>query len=187
MLRTGALYTRNGADIATANTSGTATDASLTASAGSFTATQGSGFNGVVASFSDAAGGSTTSEFTATIDWGDGSQPTTGSVTARGGGQFDVAGAHTYAQRAPSVPVTVTIVDAGGSRATAKSVAAVADAPLTAWALWALTVCGMGVPFGVAKELSSQLVAQREPSPTLKGSPEVTRSVGLNCHPPTTA
>jgi hypothetical protein len=126
------LATANGIDLASANTSGTATDASLTASAASISATQGSAFNGVVASFSDAAGGSTTSEFTATIDWGDGTQPTTGNVTARGGGQFDVAGAHTYAQRAPSVPVTVTIADVGGSRATAKGVAAVVDAPLTA-------------------------------------------------------
>jgi hypothetical protein len=54
--------------------------------------------------------------FTATIDWGDGTPPSTGTVTFQGGAlPFLVTGSHTYAQRTkpgqPPFPITVTIVD----------------------------------------------------------------------------
>src|ERR1035437_6691794 len=59
-----------------------------------------------------------------------------------------------------------------------------AAAPETACALCELTVWGIGFPLGVAYALSCQFVAQREPSPTEKGRPEVWRQVLLTSHPP---
>jgi hypothetical protein len=58
-------------------------------------ATSGVSFNGVVATFTSTDTKATASTFTATIDWGDGSQ-SSGVVTADPNGGFDVTGAHTY-------------------------------------------------------------------------------------------
>src|SRR5438477_569261 len=53
------------------------------------------------------------SEFTATIDWGDGSPLDTGVVQLLGaGGDYAVLGSHTYAEDTVTpFPVTVTITD----------------------------------------------------------------------------
>jgi hypothetical protein len=58
--------------------------------------TSGQSFTGVVATITSTVTGATTSDFTATIHWGDGTT-STGSITAdpRGTG-FDVTGTHTY-------------------------------------------------------------------------------------------
>jgi hypothetical protein len=71
-----------------------------------------------LATFTDANPGGTTADFTATIDWGDGSTPSAGTVTGATGGPFAVSGAHTYATLGPKT-VTIHIVDDGGSTATA--------------------------------------------------------------------
>src|SRR6266536_6050314 len=60
-------------------------------------------------------------------------------------------------------------------------------APEIAFALCALTISGRGWPLGVAYALSCQLVAQRDPSPTLNGRPEVIRQVPLSSQPPMNA
>jgi len=83
-----------------------------------------------VATFTDANPDATTSDFTATIAWGDGdTNPET--VTGPIGGTFTVsdAGGHAYATHGTGTfsPV-VTIVDDGGSTATATDSVAVADA-----------------------------------------------------------
>src|SRR5436190_944901 len=61
-----------------------------------FSATAGSGFNGVVASFKDDNPLSQAADFSSTIDWGDGTPVITGTI-AGANGQFTVSGAHTYA------------------------------------------------------------------------------------------
>jgi hypothetical protein len=93
----------------------TAGDAALSASGVAPTSPQ--GFNGAVATFTDANGGATTADFSASIDWGDG-HGSTGVVT--GGGGFAVGGTHTYTGTG-FFTVTVKIVDDGGSTATATS------------------------------------------------------------------
>jgi hypothetical protein len=107
----------------------TIADAALTPTGVALTPGEGLAFSGTVASFTDADPGGTAGDFTATIDWGDGSTPTTGTIAPLGTG-FVVSGSHTYAEEG-TYPVTVVIVDQGGSEATASSTATVAIVPPT--------------------------------------------------------
>jgi len=75
-----------------------------------------------LATFTDQNLGATTADFTSgggstTINWGDAST-SAGTVTRTGPGQFAVSGTHTYAVLGPYT-ITITIVDDGGSTATA--------------------------------------------------------------------
>jgi hypothetical protein len=95
-------------------------------------ATDGTSFSGPVATFSDSYTGAVASDFTATIDWGDG-QKSTGTVSGSGG-NFTVSGSHTYQSPPGQYPVTVTLSDdsPGTATATAGSTANVsAGAPVT--------------------------------------------------------
>src|SRR5262249_26219248 len=96
-------------------------------------ATEGVTTTGMVASFIDANPNAMASDFTATIDWGDGTS-TTGTIVAQTGGSFAVDGAHTYADEG-KYAVSATVNEAGGRTASATSTATVADAPLTATGL----------------------------------------------------
>src|SRR6185437_5358731 len=121
-----------GGSVATAIGTAQVADAPLAAAAATIAATEGAAFSGAIASFSDANPNAAAGDFTATIDWGDGSATTSGSVIANTNGGFDVTGAHIYDQEATSLPITVMIGDAGGSIAIALGTAQVADAPLAA-------------------------------------------------------
>ena len=98
-------------------------DAALDGSGLDFTTTTGATFSGTVADLLDANSYATTQDFTATIDWGDGSQPSAGTVSGSGG-VFTISGGHSYAL-AGSYTVTVTITDDGGSTTTATATATV--------------------------------------------------------------
>jgi large repetitive protein len=84
-------------------------------------------FSGPVAEFTDTnpsplAGSSSTADFTATIDWGDGTALSPGTIvsapTIPGGvPNYDVDGSHTYA-KSGSYTITAFVVDTGGSRLT---------------------------------------------------------------------
>jgi hypothetical protein len=88
----------------TAHVAGTGVNAFPT----TFTATEGTAFNGIVATFTDSRAGALPSDFTASINWGDGTT-TAGTITANGGGVFSVSGMHTYGDEGSfSVPVQVT-------------------------------------------------------------------------------
>src|SRR6185437_15960747 len=64
-------------------------------------------FNGTVATFTDTYTGNTSGDFTASIDWGDGT--TTAGTVSGGSGTFTVSGGHTYAAGgSDSVKVTLT-------------------------------------------------------------------------------
>jgi hypothetical protein len=76
-------------------------------------------FSGTVAGFSDYNPYALVSDFTATIDWGDGTI-SSGTITAAVSGGYHVAGSHAYSVSGLKT-VIVTINDAGGSSATAIS------------------------------------------------------------------
>ncbi len=107
-------------------------DQSITATAASpLTPTEGAAFTAPVASFTDPDTAAPASEYSATVNWGDGST-SAGSITGSGG-SFTVNGSHTYAEEGPhTITVTITDVDTTSNAATASTSAKVADAALTA-------------------------------------------------------
>ncbi len=108
-------------------------DAPLTATGSTISALENSAFNGMLATLADANPNATADEFTATIDWGDGTT-SAGTVAANADGSFGVSGTHTYAEEG-SYPVTVSVLDLGGSAATAYGTAQVEDSipAVNAW------------------------------------------------------
>ncbi len=100
----------------TANASVAATDAPLTGQGTSLTSTAGAPFSGAVAGLIDAFTAAPLTDFTATINWGDGTS-STGTVSGPTGGPFTVNGGHTYASAARfTVIVTVRDVDGAAVR-----------------------------------------------------------------------
>ena len=105
-------------------------DAALSAIGNNVTATTGQQFSGPVASFTDADPAGTTNDYSAQIDWGDGTGAGAGTVGASGGG-FSVSGSHTYAS-AGTYTVMVKISDAGGATAQAQDTATAGAPPANA-------------------------------------------------------
>lgn len=102
-------------------------DAALTGTAAVFGATAQSPFsNTLIAGFSDASTALAT-DFTLSIDWGDGAT-SGGVIQANGNGSFSVFGGHTYLALG-QYPVSLTINDDGGSTVTFSSYADVGPAP----------------------------------------------------------
>src|SRR6185437_8641540 len=91
-------------------------------------ATQGAGFNGVLATFSDVNTFITAGDFTVTIDWGDGTV-TAGTVTTAPGGGFEVIGVYVYAVLGPE-NISITIDDANGGSTTVVDIVNIVDAPI---------------------------------------------------------
>jgi hypothetical protein len=105
-------------------------DAPITANGTRFGATEGVTFTGTVATFADPDPTSTPAEYSATIDWGDTTPTTPGTISGPPGGPFTVNGTHMYAEEG-GYRVTVTITDVDNpNNATVISTANVSDAPL---------------------------------------------------------
>lgn len=85
----------------------------------------GQSVTGPVATFTDTNTANAASDFTATINYGDGS-PTTAGTVSGGGGTFTVSGTHTY-NSIGFLPVTVTLTDDGSGTATATVVSTALD------------------------------------------------------------
>jgi hypothetical protein len=112
-------------------------------------------FVGTVATFTDTDPSVVPSNFIATIDWGDGSQPSAGTVSyTPGGGGFNVTGTHTYTTPNATYPVVVTIARTGTSQSVRTvGTATVSNATLTATGV--PFTAGSGVPFtGVVASLA---------------------------------
>lgn len=97
---------------------------SLSGSGVTFTPTETTIFSGTVASFTDANSNHTIGDYSATIDWGDGTT-SPGTVTHDPSGGYDVTGSHTYGDDG-SDNVSVAVSDPG-STITVLSTAQVAD------------------------------------------------------------
>ncbi|HYR15729.1 MAG TPA: hypothetical protein VEQ67_16160, partial [Mycobacterium sp.] len=107
-------------------------DPPIAATGAALTATEGAPFSGTVATFTDPDASSTASEYSATVNWGDGSS-SAGTVSGASGGPFTVTGSHTYAEEGTySTSVVIEDVDNPTNSATASGSATVGDAALTA-------------------------------------------------------
>ncbi len=97
----------------------------------------------VIAHFTDTSGAAA-GTISVTINWGDG-YTTTGLANPPIGGTYSVTGSHTYFSSSSSFPVTVTIVDPSGQKATASSTALAAGPvfqPIATQVLFTADVAG---------------------------------------------
>lgn len=90
--------------------------------------TEANPFTGPVATFQDTDPGGVITDYTATIDWGDGT--TSPASLVNGPNYVQASGAHTYAEEG-NYNVTTTLTDAGGASASAVSPMNVGDAALS--------------------------------------------------------
>jgi predicted outer membrane repeat protein len=78
-----------------------------------------------LATFKDANTNPDITDYSATVNWGDGSSdtftPAGGSIIANGDGTFSVFGNHLYSSARLTAPFSVTINDAGGSKVTTRA------------------------------------------------------------------
>jgi hypothetical protein len=113
-----------GANGSSAQATGTATvtDAPLNPSSATLSALIQTPTSGTVGSFSTFNPYATTADFTASIDWGDRSGPTAGTISSGGYSFFSVIGQHTYAT-VGTFPVTVTVRSPGGQTTVINSTA----------------------------------------------------------------
>ena len=123
----------------------------IAASGAAVSAVEGASSTGSVATFTDPNSGQTASSFTATINWGDGTPATPGTVTgssgvalgAGGPGSFTAGGTHTYAEEGTyTVKTTITDAITSFTLGTTTSTATVTDAALTPGAIDATCVSG---------------------------------------------
>jgi hypothetical protein len=124
----------NPADTTTVTSMANIGKGQITVQAQPVSATEGSGFSGEAASFTNTDHSTTPSSYTATIDWGDGSTPSAGNVAAVSGtpGSFTVSGDHTYAESGSyTVKVTVAGGDDPTTSASGSGTASVAEATIT--------------------------------------------------------
>jgi hypothetical protein len=117
----------------------------------SFTGTEPATISGTVATFTDPDPSATAGEYTATIDWGDGTAASTGTVSGPAGGPFTVTGSHTYGDEG-SYAITVTIADTDNpaNSATVTATADVSDASLSASGITPAPVSGQAFSGPVA-------------------------------------
>jgi parallel beta-helix repeat protein len=101
----------------------TVADAPLTVTGKAISDTAGTAFSGVVATMTD-AGGLEPAAYTVSIDWGDGSPISLGTVDASG----HIEATHIY-DKAGTFSFTVTVDDSGGASATGGAKASITAAP----------------------------------------------------------
>jgi hypothetical protein len=113
-----------------ANETVSVTDLPLVATGTTQSLNEGDLFNGVLATFTDTnPTPGPTSDYTATIDWGDGSVITQGVINPGPSGGFTVTGSHSYGGGTHAAQITIK--DNGGASVTATSNFTVKDAALT--------------------------------------------------------
>ena len=119
----------------TVTSTATVANASLTGSTtgiGPLTATEGKAFSGAVANFVDGNPTELLTDFAVTINWGDGTDATTGTVSQpTAGGPYVISGSHVYSRFGTFTISTAINDDAGGSTSATLPIT-VADAAIQA-------------------------------------------------------
>lgn len=111
----------------TAQSTATITAAPVGSTAVAVVAEEAATFTGPVTTFTQDGGSAPASNFSASIDWGDGAS-STGTVTAAGGG-YVVSGSHLYVEDG-SYPIAVVVDNLDGSPTTIDTTATILEAPL---------------------------------------------------------
>ena len=138
-------FSGNSASSAVALAAITVADAPIQAVLVPFQTVEGTAFTGTITSFKSGNLNSTVSDFSATIDWNDGTPTESGAILADGNGNYHVVGSHTFLQ-AGNYALQVVIQSRGGSTAQAAS-APKTDQILGLQAPW---VSLSGKPLGMA-------------------------------------
>ncbi len=101
-----------GSHVRTSAVSGADNDSDLTVTVPSLSATVGTPISQTVATFTDPPDTDLSTAYTASIDWGDGTAATSGSISQPGGSGTDYAvdGSHTYTAAGPYT-LTVTVIE----------------------------------------------------------------------------
>ena len=102
-------------------------DAAISAGGTAVNAIVGKAFSGQVATLIDGNPLATVADFVATINWGDGTPASVGTIGAGLGG-FVVSGTHTYS-KVGSYTTTISVADTGGSSASTQGPARVSSPP----------------------------------------------------------
>jgi uncharacterized repeat protein (TIGR01451 family) len=99
-------------DSPAAQSTASVSDPAVVASSGfNFTVPRGSSFGPqTVAVFTDPAGPEVVGDYSATINWGDGTPADNSGVIVQSGNTFSVLGSHTYAQASGANPYTIQVV-----------------------------------------------------------------------------
>jgi hypothetical protein len=100
----------------------------IVTSAQPVTSVEGTQFSGMVGTFTDTNPNQPASNFTASINWGDGT--TSAATIAGGNGSFNISGNHIYADEG-SFNTTVVVQDQDGEAGTGIASSNVGDAPLS--------------------------------------------------------
>jgi hypothetical protein len=116
---------------AVAHSTATVSDPAVVAASVAVSAVEGAVFsNTAVATFTDPGGAEALGDYSASIQWGDGTSTSTGTIT-RSGSVFTVSGSHTYGEEG-SFTVTAVITHEGSSAQTVTSTATVSDPAVAA-------------------------------------------------------
>ena len=118
-----------GTHIGGASSSLTVSDAPLTPTPASLTTVVGTDLTGTIGSFIDGNPTAPISDFTVSIDWGDGAVTDGAAVATATPGQFDIQSDHIYLA-VGTYPVAITVTDVGGSATAIDSTVKVLDAQL---------------------------------------------------------
>jgi len=119
---------KDGTASATANSTANIASSGLTISPVSVTAIETQTFSGTMATFTDAGSTDTAAQYSATINWGDGTS-STGAVSGTAG-TFTVAATHAYADEG-SFPINVQVVDTKSVPAFTANANASATSPIS--------------------------------------------------------
>jgi hypothetical protein len=101
----------------------TAADAALTSQGNTIGIVPHASQQRTVATFRDADAAAAATDYSATIDWGDGTPPTIGAIGGTAGSGFSVTGTHSYTKAGPFT-TTTKISDVGGASTAATGKAA---------------------------------------------------------------
>lgn len=138
--------TESGGSFANAQGVATVSDAPLTGFSVTDNTPAGGSFSFPLGSFTDANPSSTVTDFAATVNWGDGTALSIGTIAANGIGNFSVGASHTYLVPG-DYTASVQVTDVGGSTSTVSDTIQISPPPVPEPASFLLFGAGAAILF----------------------------------------